>query len=247
MRTIRAHLLPALTNEEELGGATVVIIDVLRASTTIIHALAAGAECVIPCLKVEEAQSLARLLGDSAVLGGERDGVKIPGFDLGNSPCEYTPALVRGKTVVFTTTNGTRALLCCRRAARVLIGAFVNFSAVCRVVADSERVVLLCAGTRDHITREDVLFAGTVVHQLTREGPSGRELNDEAQLARGAWLHAASELSRGASLANMLRDTRGGRNLLEIGLDADIQQAAAVDVLDLVPEFVAAAGRIQVA
>ena len=102
------------------------------------------------------------------ILGGERGGLPIPGFDLGNSPAEYTRERVAGKTVVFTTTNGTRAMQRCKQASRVLLGAFVNFSAVCRELGGVEQVVLVCAGTDGHVTREDTLFAGAVVDDLAR-------------------------------------------------------------------------------
>jgi 2-phosphosulfolactate phosphatase len=147
-RRIDVHLLPALVELDQLAGQNVVVIDVLRATTTIIYALASGAIQVIPCLEVDEARLVAAVeVPGSTVLGGERGGLPIPGFGLGNSPREYTRQRVGGKTVVFTTTNGTRALLRCKAARRVLIGAFVNHSAICRELADEADFALLCAGT----------------------------------------------------------------------------------------------------
>src|SRR5262249_5944787 len=141
------HLLPSLTTPADLAGGLAVVIDVLRASTTICHALAAGAKEVIPCLEVEEARERAnRYVPGDAVLGGERGGLRIEGFDLGNSPREYTPTTVGGRTVLFTTTNGTRAMRQCTEAARVVIGAFVNLSPVCREV---ERALM--AGRDAHL------------------------------------------------------------------------------------------------
>src|SRR5258706_13920045 len=137
-RQLDVYLLPALVEPAQLAGKTAVVIDVLRATTTIVHALAAGATQVIPCLEVDEARRIAAELGERAISGGERGGKQIPGFDLGNSPAEYSRERVAGKTVVFTTTNGTRAMLRCKAARRVLLGAFVNFSAVCRELVDSE-------------------------------------------------------------------------------------------------------------
>src|SRR5687768_3032349 len=122
-RTLDVHFLPELTSPEELAGGVVVVIDVLRASTTITYALAAGARELIPCLEIDDARAAATKLPPAqVVLGGERQGLPIAGFDLGNSPRDYTPERVGGKTVVFTTTNGTKAMLQCRQAARVLIG-----------------------------------------------------------------------------------------------------------------------------
>src|SRR3989339_400165 len=144
-----------------LAGATVVVIDVLRASTTIIHALNAGAAEIIPCGEVEQARALAAdFPREEVVLGGERGGLPIDGFDLGNSPSEYTPDRVAGRTIVFTTTNGTRAMMRCRKAGRVLIGAFVNASAVAEQLVGCERISLLCAGTEGEYSRDDILMAG---------------------------------------------------------------------------------------
>src|SRR5262249_38742437 len=112
--------------------------------------------------------------------GGERGGKRIDGFDLGNSPLEYTRDRLNGKTLVFTTTNGTRAMLHSRQAARILIGAFVNLSALCRELESADAVDIVCAGTDRQITREDVLFAGAVGDELGRSRP--RECNDQAEL-----------------------------------------------------------------
>src|SRR5687768_10758642 len=137
-RPLNVHFLPDLTTPAELAGGVVVVIDVLRASTTITYALAAGAREVIPCLEIEEARAAAaKLPPGQAVLGGERHGLPIEGFDLGNSPRDYTPQRVGGKTVVFTTTNGTKAMMQCRQAAGVLIGSYVNFSALVQTLRAS--------------------------------------------------------------------------------------------------------------
>ena len=132
-----------------LDSAVAVVIDVLRASTTVVHALASGAQAVIPCETIDEAreQSTRRSSG-TVLLGGERGGERIDGFDLGNSPLEFTPEAVAGKTIVFTTTNGTKALKQCASADRVLIGTFVNRAALLRVLqADGRPIHLVCAGT----------------------------------------------------------------------------------------------------
>jgi 2-phosphosulfolactate phosphatase len=266
-RIINVHLLPVLTEPHELAGKTVVVIDVLRATTTIIHALAAGAKEVIPLLEVEEARELAAKLPGRVVLGGERGGKQIEGFDLGNSPREYTPDAVGGKTLVFTTTNGTRAMLRCRQARRILIAGFVNFSAVCRELGDEDQIEIVCAGTDGHVTREDTLLAGAIVEEcscshalrgnssLRRSAASDQEgtpsvqdvrthaerghedLNDQAEIAADAWRAAVGTLSGRNPLAAALRDSRGGRNLIEIGQENDIDLAAQIDRFDIVPEL----------
>jgi 2-phosphosulfolactate phosphatase len=180
-RSLDVFLLPDLAAPDELAGRTVVVVDVLRATTTIIHALAAGATEVVPCLEVDEAQRIAAQHPGAAVLGGERGGSKIPGFDLGNSPTEYTPAAVADKAVIFTTTNGTRAMDRCRRARRVLLGAFVNLSAICRELTAGRQIAIVCAGTDGRVTREDTLFAGAVVHELVGQDLSCRSATDQAE------------------------------------------------------------------
>jgi 2-phosphosulfolactate phosphatase len=250
-RTINVHLLPALVEPHELAGKTVVVIDVLRATTTIIHALAAGAKEVVPLLEVDEALALAAKLPGQAVLGGERGGKWIAGFDFGNSPLEYAPATVGGKTLVFTTTNGTRAMLRCAQARRILIAGFVNFSAVCRELTEEENIDIVCAGTDGHVTREDTLLAGAIVEEVGRAVPDTvRQAepalrNDQAEIAADAWRTAVGTLSGRDPLAAALRESRGGRNLIEIGQENDIDLAAQIDRFDIVPELDIAAWRIR--
>lgn len=242
---INVHFLPALVTPEQLAGGVVVVIDVLRATTTIVHALAAGAREVIPCLEVDEAREIASAMNEPCVLGGERGGLQIDGFDLGNSPAEYTAEAVGNKIVVFTTTNGTRAMQQCRDASRVLIGALVNFSAVCNAISEEDSIHLLCAGTRNEITREDVLLAGAIVDDLRDGGVVENDMNDQALLAADAWCVAAEMMTRDVPLQENLKSSRGGRNLLSIGQASDIDIAARIDTFDVVPELDLKAWRIR--
>ena len=242
-KTLRVHFLPELISPEELRGGTVVVLDVLRASTTIATALAAGAREVIPFLDVEAALAASRDFPRAEiVLGGERRGVKIDLFDLGNSPSEYTPEVVASKSVLFTTTNGTRALERCREAHRVLIGAPVNLKATCAAVADTLNTHLICAGTDGRISREDVLAAGAIAYQLSRQEASAPKFDDCAQVAQAAWrgvvagAFAAGEPAS-ARLAREYRSSIGGQNLLTLGYEADLATAAAIDSLSSVPEL----------
>jgi 2-phosphosulfolactate phosphatase len=251
--SLAVHFLPALVAADELADAQVVMIDVLRASTTITQALAAGAAAVIPCRELDEARQTARNLSRGmAVLGGERGGLPIEGFQLGNSPSEYTQATVGGKTVVFTTTNGTLALMECRAATRAFIGAFVNLSAVVERLKDERPIHLLCAGTRGQITREDVLCAGAISELLLDTIVDERLLNDQARLAVDCWRAGVPNGARppkalAGELSLALRNTQGGRNLMAVGLEHDIDAAADVDRFDLVPQLDLAAWRIVVA
>lgn len=241
---INVCLLPSVIQPEALAGHTVVVIDVLRATTTIAHAMAAGAEQVIPCLEVEEARQKAEKLGrDKVLLGGERGGLLIEGFDLGNSPRDYTAVKVAGRTLVFTTTNGTAALLRCCQAQRIVLGSLVNRSAVATAVHAAEKLTIVCAGTRGRITREDIFAAGAIVELITSQHPPTTELSSTAQLARATW-QSVSQDGPETLIAGM-RETRGGRDLVQLGLDRDIIDSAQVDSLVQVQEFDAADGVIR--
>jgi 2-phosphosulfolactate phosphatase len=234
LQTINVHFLPALVAPEQLAGKTVAVIDVLRATTTIVQALAAGAKEVVPCLEVSEAKRKAARCKGRKLLGGERGGVSIEGFNLGNSPAEYTSKAVKGKTVFFTTTNGTRAMHVCKPAERVLLAAFTNYSALCERLADVRGVELVCAGTEGHISREDVLLAGAIASRLGTLRNLSAVFTDSACIVVDSWMRwRDSQLP----LETTLLDSRGGANLLQIGKREDIALAAEIDKHAIVPEL----------
>lgn len=222
-RILNVHFLPDLSDPHDLAGHTSIVIDVLRASTTITTALHSQAEKVIPCLSVEEARQLARDRPGS-LLGGERQGQKLPGFDLGNSPAEYSPDRVAGKPIVFTTTNGTQAMARCVGSARILIGSLVNRRAVCDAVENDERIDIVCAGTNGQFSMEDAMAAGAIADKLPNHA-----LNDAAFVCKALW----ERQTPGHVLAHSL----GGRNLLGLGMDADLELAAQLDRFEIVPEL----------
>ena len=230
-REVHVYLLPALAPPGRLVGGLAVVVDVLRATTTMIHALAAGCTAVRPCAEVEEARDLAgQMRAGRVLLGGEREGTAPPGFDLGNSPREYTPKVCRGTTLVLTTTNGTRALLRAAEADRTLVAAFVNYSAVCEQLRQEARPVhIVCAGTDGEPALEDTLLAGALVDFLSEAGPAG--LNDAARLAWDCFEN------HGRVLLGALELSRGGTQLRQLGYDDDIRAAAQVDQFALVPEL----------
>jgi 2-phosphosulfolactate phosphatase len=234
-RLLNVYTLPDQVTPEELAGGAVVVIDVLRAATTITHALAAGAVEVIPCLEVDEARQIAGQIGKGVITGGERGGLPIPGFDLGNSPSGFTPERVGGRTVVFTTTNGTRTMMRCRQAKRVLVGAFVNAAAIVRALAGEERIHLVCSGSGGQISRDDILYAGLLVERLVAEG-AGYRLNPQAVAAREDWLATfPSGLPSPEQLAAELAQTIAGRKVISIGLERDILDVARIDRFAIVP------------
>ncbi|GAA4425629.1 2-phosphosulfolactate phosphatase [Bremerella cremea] len=234
-KRIDVYLLPALMGEADLSQGVAVVIDVLRATTTIVHAVANGADYVMPQLTIEEAREQKTQL-PTALLGGERGGQKIEGFDLGNSPAEYPAQRVKGRPIIFTTTNGTKAMQACKSARDIFIAAFVNLTALCNELAEHEHIHIVCAGTEGEITREDVLLAGAIVDHLSLGRLESIELNDQAQIAADAWREAKTGLTM-STLAERLKRSRGGRNVLRIGLEADIEIAATLDKFDVVPHL----------
>ncbi|MBA2117075.1 2-phosphosulfolactate phosphatase [Bremerella alba] len=232
-KRIDVFLLPALIGETDLSGGAAVVIDVLRATTTITHAIAHQADCVVPLLTIDEAKGEGTK-NPSALMGGERGGQKIDGFDLGNSPAEYPESVVGGKKILFTTTNGTKAMQACRTAAEIYIAGFVNLTAVCNKLADCPHIFVVCAGTAGEITREDVLLAGAIVDHLSTDATEPMQLNDQAQIAADAWLESKTELTT-TTLADRLKQSRGGRNVLRLGQENDIDIAATLDKFDVVP------------
>ena len=243
MPRLSVHYLPQFVSETELADSTVVVIDLLRASSTICHALSAGAKCVMPFVEVDEVRDKASaLMSSSVVLGGERGGRRIEGFDLGNSPTEYTPEKVFGKTILFSTTNGARAVAHAHLAQRILIGSTSNRRAVVAALAEEPAIDILCAGTGGNVTREDILAAGAIVDSLLSIPDSHWETNKWVDPVRGEWqelLSTANALGRSVSaqLALELRETTGGKNLLAIGHDFDLDVCAQIDTLDLAPEL----------
>ncbi len=242
-REVNVHLLPRHFEPDSLRGGMAVVIDLLRATTTIIAALANGARCILPCGDVETAKCRAAgFPAGSVLLGGERGGVRIEGFDLDNSPLAYTRERVAGKTIVFTTTNGTAALHRSQAAARVLVGSLVNRRALCRAVAADERPVhLVCAGTTGHVTAEDLAAAGAILAKLEAILGPTESPDDTALIAKEFW---AAESATTERLRTILRRSQGGSNLVALGFDRDIEFAARVDSIDLVAEYFPQTGEV---
>jgi 2-phosphosulfolactate phosphatase len=218
---------PAGVNPPDVQGRTVVVLDVLRATTTVVVALHHGAKAVVPAGSTEEALRIAQNLErDDVVLAGERRSVRIPGFALGNSPGEFTPAAVQGKTIVLTTTNGTPALIAAQGAREVVVGAAVNFGRVverARLALEQHGdLVILCAGRERQFALEDAFAAGRLVKVLLPEGGLRRvTVNDGAV--------AALELARhfGERWHRAFKASAHGQNLTELGFRDDLKACAA--------------------
>lgn len=223
----------------------VIVLDVLRATSTIVEALANGARAIVPVATADEAARMAQNIGrDTVLLCGERRGLPIEGFDLGNAPPEFTAGQVAGKSLVMTTTNGTRAFLTVaeRRSGQgegeasvILAGAFLNLTAIIRRLrgaegADGGAAALVCAGREGRFALEDAVCAGAVVRGLADAGAT-LELNDGAMAARAlAGRHIRD-------LQGVLERTAAGRHLESIGRGEDVAFCAAVDRTDIVPRF----------
>ena len=205
-----------------------VVIDVLRATTSMVEACAHGVETIFPCSELPQARAIAKDRG--ALLAGERRGLPIEGFDLGNSPSQFTKERVDGRDLVMTTTNGTRALLACLPSAFLAVAAFSNREAVARrMLRRGGTYHLVCAGTDGYVAWEDVLLAGALVDRCCELDGSAGLVNDAARIARAAWWQAK------ADLALQLREGRGGQRVDEIGCGDDIAFAARLDVHSVIP------------
>jgi len=238
-----SSLLPRARHDKD-PAETAVVIDVLRATSVMAVALEAGATQIVTCREVEEATSLARTISPAPLLCGERGCRPIDGFDLGNSPAEYVSSRVSAKTLILTTTNGTRAIESATGAARMITASFLNLSAVIESLGQSESVHLVCAGTEGEITAEDVLLAGAILDICALRYQSRFE-DDESMLAHQLWQawfpverEREERIPTPSELSRRLRETRGGRNLLRVGYAEDLDRCAAIDSIRAVPQRV---------
>jgi 2-phosphosulfolactate phosphatase len=230
-RRLDVLLSPGELVPGELAGRTAVVIDVLRASTSIVEALAAGARTIFPVASVEEATRLANTLGrGELLLCGERRCLPIEGFDLGNSPEEFTAERVGGKTLVITTTNGTAAMVAAQTADRVLVAAFTNLGAIAAELASSRaEPVLICCGREGRFGLEDAVCAGRLVQALKTRAP--RVTWKLSESARAAVALAQSE----RDLRALFTNTGAGAQIIEAGLERDLDFCAQIDIREAVP------------
>jgi 2-phosphosulfolactate phosphatase len=221
------HVDVVFTPDEAGAAPSGVVIDVIRATSTICQALAAGYERAFCAAEVEEARALRDALGEG-VLGGERHAVRIPGFDLGNSPREYMEPI--GETLILSTTNGTRAVVvAAERCERVFVASLLNLAAVVEAAREAgDDVVVVCAGAQGTLALDDAFVAGRIVELL------GWERTDAA-------VAAARLAATWSGAEEAFRASKSGRNLMENApeLEADIPFCAQESVLDVVPRLVA--------
>jgi 2-phosphosulfolactate phosphatase len=223
---VRVHV--AFTPAEEVSAPLGIVVDVLRATSTITQALAHGYRRVLCCQEIEEARELAAGI-PGAKLAGERKTVRIDGFDFGNSPAEIA-ASAPADTLVLTTTNGTRLLLAAAaRCERVLVGSLLNLSAVAAAARGADEVVVMCAGVLGELTLDDAYCAGRIAEAI------GGDHHDSAAAA----IRLAQSFD---SSLEGLSASQSARNLHGSGLDADIADCARESVLQVVPQYVRMVG-----
>lgn len=224
------YLTPGEIGQADLAHRTAVVIDVLRATSTIVQALSAGAKSIYPVSSIEEALRLANTFGrDEVLLCGERKCLPIEGFDLGNSPREFTRERVKGKTLVMSTTNGTTLLNVTTGGDRVLIGSLLNLGAIVEELARTGAdPVFLCAGRERHFALEDATCAGLMTARLMDARPGDWTLNDGAL--------AAIALAREFGVKqSVFRMTAAGRMIIDAGLEEDLSFCAQTDLHDALP------------
>jgi len=217
-------------SSSHLAGRTVISIDLLRSGTSMTWALVNGATKVIPTADAAEAVSIASRMG-GCVLGGERGGVKISGFDLGNSPFEYNKEAVSGKSVVVSTTNGTGAICGTEGAANVLLGCMLNCTAVARRAVElGNDVIIMCAGTDGDISADDLYAAGAIAETIIRLSDGDARACDMTLVAcmvYKSWKNDQRELSV----------THHCAKLIHLGFEKDVEFCLRRDITDIVPEY----------
>jgi len=233
---IDVYFTPLGLKEDDLAGRGVVVIDVLRATTTIVAALANGAKAVVPAASSEEAVRLtANLAKEGLLLAGERKSLKIPGFQLGNSPREMTPEVVAGKTIFLSTTNGTPALVAAQAGTPVLVGGAVNFTALAEraraLFTERSDLAIVCAGRDKQFALEDAYTAGRLIKAVKKGVPPKQlQLNDAAQVSLALTV-------RYKNWRDALEKCDAARQLAEVDLAADVAFCAKADRFAVVPVY----------
>ncbi|SFL35799.1 2-phosphosulfolactate phosphatase [Pelosinus propionicus] len=222
-------LLPKETAALDLSHSVCIVLDIFRATSTIVTALANGCKTITPALSTEDAETLASQMG-SVLFAGERQSIKIDGYDFGNSPFEFSKEKVAGKAIVMTTTNGTIAIKAAEKAYRTFIGSFINAKAVCMQAKQyGKDLVIVCAGTDGLFSLEDTLCAGLLVQLLKTDCEV--TLTDSAL---GAFLLYAQA-------KNMLVETavqsRNGRRLYDLRRMDDVEYCLSADLFTIVPQY----------
>lgn len=224
-KSIEVCLTPALLNLYDTTASVVVVIDILRATSSMVYGIDNGATAIIPVAQVEDCLAYA---DKGFLLAAERNGEVVEGYDFGNSPFSYSSDKVKGKTVVLTTTNGTKALHMAReQAQQVVIGSFLNLKALCNWLKVQEKnVLLLCAGWKDKFNLEDTLFAGAVVNELRKDFT---HFDDSCVAAEDLYLLAKDNLRA------YLHKSSHSHRLAELNIEEDVQFCLQLNLCEAIP------------
>lgn len=215
--------------KEKIANKTVVVIDMLRATSVIITAMNNGCIGVIPVLTVDDAAEIVRNSKEEFMLGGERDALKIEGFNYSNSPLEYTRDTIEGKTLVMTTTNGTKAIKGCAGASSILIGAMLNAKSIAKKILELNKdVVMVNAGTYGEFSIDDFLCSGYIIDCVLKEIEA--DLSDIAFTSH--YIYKNNE-----DIHSFIKYASHYKRITELGLEADLEYCCRKDIIDSVPEY----------
>ena len=223
---------PANADDLSFSGKTTIVIDVLRATTTIINALNNGAREIIPVASVEFAVKVSGgMFGGLTLLGGERNTKKIEGFALGNSPLEYSSDLVNGKSIILYTTNGTKALVKAKFSKNLFAASFSNLTAVAEhLFSLNQDIEILCAGRNNAFSLEDSICAGKLISEIAK-------LKEDLEVTDTAKACVVLSKSFGKSLLKMLVETEHGKLLIENGFEEDVKFCSKLNSVNSIPTF----------
>ena len=216
-----------------LSDRVVVVIDILRATSVIVHAMSQGASEIIPLATVEEAFRMAKAFPRGfVILGGERENKEIPGFDLGNSPKEYVAERVKGKKLILTTTNGTRAFHTVSSGKEILAGTFFNIGAIAQRCLESNRdLFIFPSGDKGNFSLEDTLCGGMLIDLIIRKEKKEIFLTDASYCAQTLYQRFRDNLLEAFHLSHH------GKELIHRGFEDDLAYCAQIDMTNIVPEF----------
>ncbi|MCJ7783530.1 MAG: 2-phosphosulfolactate phosphatase [Desulfobacterales bacterium] len=230
---IEIRFLPSSPNPNLLSDRVVVVIDVLRATSVMVHAMSQGASEIIPLATVEEAFRMAKAFPRGfVILGGERENKEIPGFDLGNSPKEYVAERVKGKKLILTTTNGTRAFHTVSSGKEILAGSFFNIGAIAqRCLELNKNIFIFPSGDEGNFSLEDTLCGGMLIDLIIRKEKKQIFLTDASYCAQILYQRFKDNLLEAFHLSHH------GKELIHRGFEDDLAYCAQIDMTPLVPIF----------
>ncbi|MFN3316639.1 MAG: 2-phosphosulfolactate phosphatase [Raineya sp.] len=225
-KNIDVCLSPELLHLYQLEGTIVVVTDILRATSCMVTALACGVKAIVPVREVEECKKMKNL---GYIIAAERDGKKVEGFDLGNSPFSYMHESLKNKTIALTTTNGTQAIKLSESAEEILVGAFLNLESMANYLKNqNNNVLVVCAGWKGKVNMEDTLFAGALVEQLAG---SFSVTNDAALMAKILYQTNKSRL------LEVLWQCSHVQRLKNLGIEKDIEFCLQHNIYEVLPKM----------